>query len=326
MNFDFEKTLLKVADVVSFKAGEKRHNFNIHIDEAIPRFLRGDDHRLAQVIANLLSNAVKFTPEGGSIDLDARAAQEENGFFTIQIDVKDSGIGITPEQQSRLFSPFAQADGSTSRKFGGTGLGLAISRNIIEMMGGNIWMKSAPDKGTTFSFTVRLERGIDEAEEAEDRDGGIGYSEIDSFEGYKILLTEDIEINREIVLSLLEPASVAIDCAANGAEAVELFSASPEKYDMIFMDVQMPEMDGYEATRRIRALDAPNAKSIPIVAMTANVFREDIEKCRAAGMDDHVGKPVNFDEVLSKMRKYLTRPPFSAALGSGRTGGRLGPA
>jgi CheY-like chemotaxis protein len=173
------------------------------------------------------------------------------------------------------------------------------------MMGGNIWIKSAPGKGTAFSFTVRLERPIDETDEAEDRDGEIKSSEIDSFKGYKILLAEDIDINREIVLSLLEPTSVSIDCAVNGAEAVELFSASPEKYDMIFMDVQMPEMDGYEATKRIRAMDAPNAKSVPIVAMTANVFREDIEKCRAAGMDDHVGKPINFGEVLSKMRKYL---------------------
>jgi signal transduction histidine kinase len=302
VNFDFEKMLRKVAAVVSFKAAEKQQNFNIRVDEAIPRFMYGDDHRLAQVIANLLSNAVKFTPEGGSIELSARAAQEGNGFFTVQVDVKDSGIGITPEQQSRLFSPFAQADGSTSRKFGGTGLGLAISKNIVEMMGGNIWIKSAPDKGTTFSFTVRLERGVEEAEERKDK---IESSENDSFKGYKILLAEDIEINREIVLSLLEPVSVAIDCAANGAEAVELFRASPEEYDMIFMDVQMPEMDGYEATKLIRALDAPNAKSVPIVAMTANVFREDIEKCAAAGMNDHVGKPINFDEVLSKMRKYL---------------------
>jgi signal transduction histidine kinase/CheY-like chemotaxis protein len=306
VNFDFEKMAQKVATVMSFKASEKQQNFSLRVDKAIPRFLYGDDQRLAQVIANLLSNAIKFTPEGGSIELDAHAAQEEeNGFFIIQIDVKDSGIGMTPEQQSRLFSSFAQADGSTSRKYGGTGLGLAISKNIIEMMEGRIWLESQLDKGTTFSFTVRLERGLDEEEKGEKDEGKIEFSQIESFEGCRILLAEDVEINREIVLSLLEPTSVMIDCAANGAEAVELFSASPGKYDMIFMDVQMPEMDCYEATQCIRTLDVPNAKSVPIVAMTANVFREDIEKCRAAGMDDHVGKPIDLDEVLSKMHKYL---------------------
>ena len=309
VNFDFEKMVQKVATVVSFKASEKQQRFSIHVDEGIPRLLYGDDQRLAQVIANLLANAVKFTPEGGSIELDACVAQEGNGFFIIRVDVKDSGIGITPEQQSRLFSSFAQADGSTSRKFGGTGLGLAISKNIIEMMGGNIWIDSAPGKGATFSFTVRLEGGSEgqegKTESSQINSSQINSSEIESFEGYTILLAEDVDINREIVLALLEPTSVAIDCAANGAEAVELFSASPGKYDMIFMDVQMPEMDGYEATQCIRALDAPNAKSVPIVAMTANVFREDVERCHAAGMDDHVGKPLDFGEVLSKMRRYL---------------------
>jgi CheY-like chemotaxis protein len=128
----------------------------------------------------------------------------------------------------------------------------------------------------------------------------------DSFTGYTLLLAEDVEVNREIVISLLEPTELTIDCAKNGAEAVEMFLAAPERYDMIFMDVQMPEMDGYEATRRIRASGVPRAESIPIVAMTANVFREDVERCLESGMNDHVGKPLDFDEVLDKLRKYLT--------------------
>jgi CheY-like chemotaxis protein len=127
------------------------------------------------------------------------------------------------------------------------------------------------------------------------------------FEGRRVLLAEDVEINREIVLTLLEPTALAIDCAENGAEALDLYCRTPERYDMIFMDVQMPEMDGYEATRRIRALDAPGAKEIPIVAMTANVFREDIEKCLAAGMNDHLGKPLVYEEMLEKLRKYLPK-------------------
>jgi CheY-like chemotaxis protein len=129
--------------------------------------------------------------------------------------------------------------------------------------------------------------------------------EEDSFEGYRVLLAEDVEINREIVLALLEPTEISIDCAENGEEAVRLYGEAPGRYDMIFMDVQMPEVDGYEATRRIRALDTPEAKEVPIVAMTANVFREDVEKCLEAGMNDHVGKPLDFDEVLGKLQKYL---------------------
>jgi CheY-like chemotaxis protein len=131
---------------------------------------------------------------------------------------------------------------------------------------------------------------------------------MESFEGYHLLLAEDVEINREIVLALLEPTGLAIDCAENGAEALRMFSDFPDYYDMIFMDVQMPEMDGYEATRRIRALDVPRAKEIPIIAMTANVFREDIEKCLEVKMNDHIGKPLDFDEVLDKLHQYILKP------------------
>jgi CheY-like chemotaxis protein len=130
-------------------------------------------------------------------------------------------------------------------------------------------------------------------------------SPADCFEGYRILLAEDVEINREIVLTLLEPTKLAVDCAENGVEALRLFSVAPDKYAMIFMDVQMPHMDGYEATRRIRATGLPGAETIPIIAMTANVFREDVEKCLEAGMNDHIGKPLNFDVVLEKLRRYL---------------------
>jgi CheY-like chemotaxis protein len=139
--------------------------------------------------------------------------------------------------------------------------------------------------------------------ENQDREMDSGIA--DNFKGFHLLLAEDIEINREIVLALLEPTELEIDCAENGAEALDKFEAAPEKYDMIFMDVQMPEMDGYEATRRIRALDSPRSKEIPIVAMTANVFRQDIERCLESGMNDHIGKPLDFSEVLTKLRKYL---------------------
>jgi len=434
-NFDFEKLLQKVTDVVNFRVDERQQKFYINIGQDIPRMLIGDDQRLAQVITNLLGNAVKFTPEEGTIRLDSQLLAEKDGVCRLQISVEDTGIGISDEQKSRLFQKFEQAEAGTSRKFGGTGLGLAISKRIVELMDGEIWVESEPGKGSKFIFTVSLLRGSDDkiallpdgvnwknirifvvdddfvvrdffaslsevwgisctvaasAEEAvkklkheENHDiyfidwslpgmnGGelaqriqsrtpdkqlviisssidryiiedearlagvekylpkplfpsmivdminecIGIDNAieqdeqvdirDNFSEYTILLAEDVDINREIVLTLLEPTELNIDCAENGTKAVAMFEAAPDKYDIIFMDVQMPEMDGHEATRTIRALPVPRAETIPIIAMTANVFKEDIENCLAAGMNDHIGKPLDFNDILDKLRTYL---------------------
>jgi signal transduction histidine kinase len=302
--FSFEKMIQRVVNVVNFQVEQKEQKLDIRIGKEIPDELVGDDQRLAQVVTNLLSNAVKFTPEGGHIGLDARLLEEENGVCTIQVEVSDTGIGIKPEQQALLFRPFQQVDSVAARKFEGTGLGLAISKRIVEMMDGRIGVSSEPEKGSIFTFTVRLQRGEGEITETpEERHDTTGL-----YKGRRVLLVEDMEINREIVIALLEPTQLEIDCAENGIDAVRVFSAAPEKYDLIFMDVQMPEMDGYEATRRIRALDFPNAKTIPIVAMTANVFREDVEKCLDAGMSGHVGKPLVIDEIMEKLYMYLSRP------------------
>ena len=305
--FDFEKMLQKVVGIINFRLEEKHQSFRVNIDREIPGRLIADDQRLAQVLTNLIANAVKFTPENGSIHLDTRLASEQDGICTIQFDVVDTGIGISAEQQTRLFHSFEQADSSTSRQFGGTGLGLAISKQIVEMMGGHIGIESELGRGATFSFTIRAERSAAEQEDA----NTAGEHNIPAgdaanlFTGRRVLLAEDVEVNREIVTSLLEPTGLEIDCAENGEEAVRLFREHPERYDAIFMDLQMPKMDGLEATRRIRALDHPRAGTVPIIAMTANVFREDIEKCLAAGMQDHVGKPLNLDAVMEKLRKYL---------------------
>jgi signal transduction histidine kinase/HAMP domain-containing protein len=311
--FDFRKMLQKAADVMSFRVDEKKQTFTLDIDPHIPSILVGDDQRLAQVITNLLANAVKFTPEEGVIGFRAALLGETDGLCTIQIEVSDTGIGISAEQQNNLFSSFQQADGDISRKFGGTGLGLVISKRIIEMMGGGIRIESELGKGSRFIFTIQAKRGggapAQEALPAEElRPGAPAETEEqDDFSEYRIILAEDVDINREIVLALLEPTGMKIDCAASGAQALSFFAEAPAQYDMIFMDVHMPEMDGYEATRRIRALGVPQAKTIPIVAMTANVFREDVEKCLAAGMNDHIGKPINFDAVLEKLRIYLRK-------------------
>jgi signal transduction histidine kinase/DNA-binding response OmpR family regulator len=433
--FDFEKMIKKVVSVMIFRVSEKDQRFNLKLDPRIPQELIGDDQRLAQAITNLLSNAVKFTPESGSISLTVKYLGEEEKYCELQFEVSDTGIGISPEQQSRLFTSFEQAENTITRKFGGTGLGLVITKHIIEMMGGEIVLKSEIDQGTSFSFNLKLERApnvrndlfelktlkgfrvlvvdddrdtleffenlavrmdlscdtVDCAQQALsllERAGGYDLCFIDlrmpamsgielsrkitknqenkprivmisaydwnpveqeaqaagiddflpkplfvsdvarciykhagvkssneldseelvsieSFQGYRILLVEDVEINRIIVQTLLEPSLLEIDCAVDGEEAVEVFSAAPERYDLILMDMQMPVMDGLEATRLIRAQPSEKAQSIPIIAMTANVFKEDIDRCIEAGMNDHIGKPVDFSELTQKLKEHL---------------------
>ena len=305
--FVFERMIQRVRDVIGFQAADKSQTLTFELDPRIPWALVGDDQRFGQVITNLLTNAVKFTPEGGSVGFKAELQGEENDLCTLLLTVCDSGIGISPEQQTRLFSAFEQAEASTTRKYGGTGLGLVISKSIIEMMGGKIWVESQLGQGSKFFFTVALLRGKAEPSDAQKlaAEEQAATIECEEFTGYRILLAEDVEINREIVTAVLEPTGLAIDCAVNGAQAVELFTADPGKYDMIFMDLQMPEMDGYTATETIRASGVAGAAEIPIVAMTANVFREDIDKCLACGMNGHIGKPLDFGEVLVVLRTYM---------------------
>ena len=303
--FEFSKMLQKVADIMKPRIGERRQNFDISVDPRIPDILVGDDQRLMQVITNLMSNAVKFTPEGGAIHLASHLVSEIDNLCRLEISVADTGIGITNDQKNRLFESFEQADASTSRHFGGTGLGLSISKRIVELMDGSIWVESKLGEGSKFIFTVLFKRGTDKEMALSHDDPGGQNGAADDFTGKTLLLAEDVEINREIVMTLLEPTNVAIKCAENGSVAVRMFAESPEIYDLIFMDIQMPEMDGYGATRAIRALDVPNAKTIPIIAITANVFREDVERCLDAGMNGHVRKPVDLNEMLDRMRQYL---------------------
>ena len=319
VEFSLEKLLEKVINIISFPVNERRQKFTTHLDRDIPRFLVGDDQRLAQVITNLLSNAVKFTPEEGSIHLGVYLENSENNMHTLKFIVKDTGIGISQEQISRLFTSFQQAESSTSRKFGGTGLGLAISKRIVELMNGRIWIESDLGQGAGFIFTIQA-RGGEQAAAAEDTCVTTATADKipETFSGCRLLLAEDVEINREIVLELLKPLQFEVDCAANGLEAVQKFTAQPEKYDLIFMDLQMPEMDGLEAACRIREFESQMGdtqtrtslhKKVPIIAMTANVFREDIEKCFKAGMNDHVGKPLDFNVILKKLRHYVPSNP-----------------
>ncbi|MDR1496113.1 MAG: response regulator, partial [Clostridiales Family XIII bacterium] len=194
-------------------------------------------------------------------------------------------------------------------KYGGTGLGLAISKRIVDIMSGEISLESEPGKGSVFTVTLPLPAAYSAYGPAsnEEAEGEIASADAEpgEFAGKCLLLAEDVEINREIVMTLLDPSGIEIDCAENGIEALKLFMADPERYDLIFMDMQMPEMDGCEATRRIRAINNPRATSVPIVALTANVFKEDIDRCLAAGMDNHIGKPLTLADITAKLRKYL---------------------
>jgi len=305
ISFNFREMIQKVSDIVQPRIDEKHLLYMARVDDDIPEILIGDDQRLSQVITNLLSNATKFTPERGSIHLDARLISEKNNMCRLIISVSDTGIGIAEEQIDRLFASFEQADAGISRTFGGTGLGLSISKRIIELMDGEICVESELGKGATFVFNILLKHGSKEDKELADKENNDISSFIDNFSGKTALLAEDVDINREIVITLLEQTHLSIECAENGTEAVNMFSRSPDKYDLVFMDIQMPQMDGYEATRKIRSMDIPRAKTIPIVAMTANVFREDVEKCFASGMNGHIRKPIDYNEMIKIMRQYL---------------------
>ena len=305
--FSLEKMLAGAMNVVTHRIEEKRQHFTMKVDPAIPPYMVGDEQRLWQIITNLLSNAVKFTPDEGSVSLEIRLAEKLGSQCAIHVSVKDTGIGIAPEQQQRLFRPFAQADNSISRRFGGTGLGLVISQNLVRMMGGEIAVESEKNKGTRFYFTVYLNQveDMDSQHKCEETTevNVADYAAI--FRGKRVLLAEDIEVNREIVMTLLEPTGLRIDTAENGREAFRTFEKYSGTYDLVLMDVQMPEMDGYEATRCIRASAFPEGKTVPIIAMTANVFKEDVDRCMAAGMNEHLGKPLVLGDMLKTMARYL---------------------
>ena len=303
-DFCLQKMLAKVVNVTKFRSDEKKQDFTVTVSDGVPDAIISDEQRLAQVITNLLSNSVKFTPDGGKISLEVECEPAGGGGYTMRFKVSDTGIGMTAEQCSRLFRSFEQADGSTSRKFGGTGLGLAISKRIAMMLGGDITVASEVGRGSTFTLCFPTKAGSADCTDMQTNETEGGET-AGAFAGKRLLLAEDVDINREILATLLEPTAISIDFAENGKRAVDMFAKNPDKYDIILMDIQMPEMNGYDATRRIRKLPVENAKSVPIYAMTANVFKEDIDKCLEAGMNGHLGKPIDIDEVLYILKKTL---------------------
>jgi PAS domain S-box-containing protein len=306
--FEFSAMIERVIGIFEFRLGERKQELVIDSDPSVPARIITDEQRLAQVITNLIGNAIKFTPEGGKITLSIRripqSGPKDDESCTLEIAVTDTGIGIPKEQQGKLFASFVQVDSSIARKFGGTGLGLAISKKIVELMNGEIRIESEEAKGSSFIVTIRVK--IPEASIVSALETPLPASDTPpDYSGKRILLAEDVEINREIVLTILEPLGLKVIEAEDGQKAYDLFRANPDGFDLIFMDIHMPGIDGYESARLIRSFDHSRAKTVPIIAMTANVFKEDVERCLAAGMNSHIGKPLDFDAVMATLKKHL---------------------
>jgi signal transduction histidine kinase/CheY-like chemotaxis protein len=303
--FNYSSMMHQIISIFEFRIKEKNQKLTVNTDPLIPGLIITDEQRLSQVITNLVSNAVKFTPDEGSIRVDSKLLDLNDDSCTLEIKVSDTGIGIAKEEQGRLFHSFVQVDSSISRRFGGTGLGLAISKKITEMMQGDIRIESELGKGSTFIVRIKADLKKQDTVSSQSDSDAASTASTESFKGKIILLAEDVEINREIVIALLEDFGVEIIEAEDGQQAFDKFAAAPEKYDLIFMDIHMPGVDGYESTRLIRAFDHPRAKTVPIIAMTANVFREDVERCLSAGMNGHLGKPLDLNDVVKVLSKYL---------------------
>ncbi|MFA6137555.1 MAG: ATP-binding protein [Sulfurimonas sp.] len=295
INFNLHKTVESVLSVTEFRAKEKNLQLSIHYENAQEIAFYGDSLRLAQVITNLLSNAIKFTSQG-HVDLFISKCVNNKCRF----EIKDTGIGISKVQQENLFNAFSQADGSTTRKYGGTGLGLSISKQLIELMGGKIWIESEEGIGSSFIFEIELEKAMDNSLTQADETQAVA-TDISVLEGNKILLVEDNTTNQEIIVGLLENSGIIIDIANNGQKAVEKFKEN--HYALILMDVQMPIMDGYEATKIIRE----NNAEIPIIALTANAMKEDVGKTRACGMNEHLNKPIDVEKLYATLLKYIAK-------------------
>jgi signal transduction histidine kinase/ActR/RegA family two-component response regulator len=288
--FDLRQLLGEMRNLLAPQAASKGLVLSLLMDEGLPVRFLGDPNRIRQILFNLVGNAIKFTP-AGRVTIDVVETGLADGRNRIQIAVRDTGIGISAEALARLFQPFTQADVSVTRRFGGTGLGLVISKRLVELMGGEIGVDSMPGSGSTFWFSLPLDRAAPLTQTASSPKLAWVWTERET--RLRVLVAEDNAVNQKVTSRLLERMGCHVDVAGNGLEAIQMHTRSA--YDLIVMDWQMPELDGLEATRRLRA--DPNLRQVPIIGMTAHASEDDRQSCLASGMDYYVSKPVRPDEL-----------------------------
>lgn len=295
----------KIETLMKPQTDEKHITFELQREYDRPLVV-GDELRLSQVLLNIAGNALKFTPENGKITVSMKKIYADKNAVRIKFNIKDNGIGISKEDQEKIFIAFEQASDNKVSKYGGTGLGLAISNNFVHLMGGKLEVQSEPGKGSDFCFEISLPYPDEEECEKYTAQKKDETTEISKLKGVHILVAEDNELNAEIAKTVLEMNGASVIIRENGLKTVEEFENSePGEYDFIILDINMPVMNGHEAARKIRSLDRADAKTIPIVAMSANAFTEDVEESLKAGMNAHISKPIKVDEMLKEISKFL---------------------
>jgi len=302
VDFKLEDVLHKACAMLGESISSKGLVLEKHIDPQVPALLHGDPCRLEQILANYGSNAAKFTSQG-RVTMRAEVQEESPSWVVVRFEVEDTGVGVPTDQQHRLFHTFEQVDGSITRRHGGTGLGLSISRHLARMMGGEVGCTSEPGRGSVFWFTARLGK-VDQASLAAPRRGATGLNDLHlRCEGARVLLVEDQELGRMVAQDMLRYiAGIEVDTARDGVEALE--RAKGQSYDLILMDMQMPIMDGMEASRRIRGL--PLHAATPSNGLPANAFRPHRQRCRGAGMNEHLAKPLSVEALSAVLTRWLS--------------------
>ncbi|MBQ7677754.1 MAG: response regulator, partial [Lachnospiraceae bacterium] len=300
---DLVRVFGDVKDLFATQMEMKGLSWSVDVTDVTHRYVICDENRLNRVLLNLISNAYKFTPEGGSVAVTVKEEAAEEHVADFAISVKDTGLGMSPEFAKTVFEAYSR-ERNTAESIQGTGLGMAITKSMVDLMGGTIEVKSEQGKGTEFIIHVRF--GIAEAPEKTADKGGLAAARTIDYKDMKLLLVEDQMINREIATRILTKFGFALDYAENGQLAVEKVAASaPGEFAAVLMDIQMPVMNGYEAARAIRALDDEAKASVPIIAMTANAFAEDVQAAKDAGMNSHIAKPINIDKMIETLSEVL---------------------
>jgi len=296
--FNLKELLKSIGMTFGVRAKEKHIDFKVEIGSNVPEYAVGDSVRLSQILWNLGGNAVKFTEKGG-VTLHAFVKSSNEERTTLAFTVKDTGIGIPKERLAVIFDPFVQADEHTTRKYGGTGLGLNIAKKLVELQGGQLTVDSTLGEGSTFSFSIEFTNYKPKPQE----EALLATGTTKDLKGVRILFVEDNKVNQRVGDRTLTKWGATLDIAENGRFAIDMLSK--KKYDLILMDLQMPEMDGIETTQHIRNGMSPEISKIPIIAMTASAFRGEYDNCIAAGMNDYIAKPFKPDELYNMIKEHL---------------------